>query len=186
MDVKEAIEKRRAYRALDPVEITPEIIQELAKAAQLAPSCFNMQPWNYVFVHEPDTLKKMHSALSQGNEWAQKASIIIAVFSEPEADCQILEREYYLFDTGMATSQMLLRATELGLVAHPIAGFSPRKTKEILGIPEDKMVISLIIVGKKSEDNSLMEPHQIEAEKDRPKRKPVDEWLHINRYNSQD
>jgi len=28
----------------------------------------------------------------------------------------------------------------LGLVAHPIAGFSPKKTKEIPGIPEEYQV----------------------------------------------
>ena len=186
MDVENAIKNRRAYRALAPVDITPETIQELASAAQLAPSCFNMQPWNYVFVKDHDMLKKMHEALSKGNEWAQNASMIIAVFSEPEADCIIRDREYYLFDTGLATGQMILRATELGLVAHPIAGFSPRKVREILDIPDDKMVIALIIIGKKSDDSSLMTDQQIDAEKGRPERKPIDEWLHINKYNSQD
>ncbi len=186
MDVKEAIENRRAYRALAPVQITDEIIQEMARAAQLSASCFNMQPWNYVFVTEQDTLEKMHGALSQGNEWAQKASLIIAVFSEKEADCVIREREYYLFDTGMATAQMILRATDLGLVAHPIAGFSPRKVRQVLDIPDDKLVIALVIVGKKSDDTSLLNEQQAETESQRPGRKPIGDWVHTNRYNNQD
>jgi nitroreductase len=182
MDVRDAIEKRRAYRALGPVEITPEIIGELARAAQLSASCFNNQPWRYVFVHEQEMLGKMHSALSQGNEWARNASMIIAVFSEKGADCVIRDREYYLFDTGMATGQMILRATEMGLVAHPIAGFSPKKTKEILGIPADKTVIALVIVGRHSDDTGLMNPDQIENEKQRPKRKHIGEFAHSNKY----
>lgn len=44
MDVKEAIRERRAYRSLDPVEITESLIRDLAESAQLAPSCFNNQP----------------------------------------------------------------------------------------------------------------------------------------------
>lgn len=186
MDVSGAIEARRAYRALEPVEITRETIDQLAGAAQLSASCFNNQPWRYVFVHEPTILQNMHSALSQGNEWARKASMIIAVFSEKEADCVIRDREYYLFDTGMATGQMILRATELGLVAHPIAGFSPRKVREILDIPETMMIIALIIVGKKTNDLMGLAQHQLEAEGIRPERKPVDEFAHINRYNSHD
>ena len=186
MNVKEAIEIRRAYRALAPVKITSELIRELANAAQLAPSCFNMQPWNYVFVHEPEMLDKMYSALSQGNEWAENASLIIAVFSDKEADCIIREREYFLFDTGLATGQMLLRATEMNLIAHPIAGFSPRKVKKILAIPENKLVIALIVVGKRSNDTTGLAEHQIESESQRPERRPLDEWTHINRYNSQD
>ncbi|MCF8008335.1 MAG: nitroreductase family protein [Halanaerobiales bacterium] len=50
MDVKEAIEKRRAYRSLEPVKIDKMLIKELSEAASLAPSCFNNQPWKYVFV----------------------------------------------------------------------------------------------------------------------------------------
>ena len=48
----------------------------------------------------------------------------------------------------MATAFIILRATELGLVAHPIAGFDEDKVKEILGIPDDRRVITLVIVGK--------------------------------------
>jgi nitroreductase len=183
MDVKEAINKRRAYRSLTPVEITDELIRDLAESAQLFCSCFNNQPWRYVFVYDPEMLKKMHSALSQGNEWAQAASMIIAVFSKSELDCQIKGRNYYFFDTGMATAAIILRATELELVAHPIAGYSPKKTREILGIPDDMEVIALIIVGGHSEEISpVLSEKQREAEKKRPYRMPIDKFAHKNIY----
>jgi len=184
LDVKEAIEKRRAYRALEPVKINDDLVKDLAECASLAPSCFNNQPWRYVFVYEPEQLKRMHSALSQGNEWARQASLMVVVFSKKEDDCVIKEREYFLFDTGMATAHMILRATELGLVAHPIAGFSPKKTREILGIPDEMMVITILIVGKHSgEMTPEMAQHQIDAEKNRPERKGLKEFAHMNRYN---
>lgn len=184
MDVKEAIEKRRAYRALEPAKITDGLVEDLAECASLAPSCFNEQPWQYVFVYEPEQLKKMHSALSQGNEWARHASLMVVVFSKKEDDCIIKEREYYLFDTGMATALMILRATELGLVAHPIAGFSPKKTKAMLGIPDEFTVIALIIVGKHLETASdMLSEEQKEVENIRPERKELKEFVHMNRYN---
>ncbi|KPJ72081.1 nitroreductase [candidate division TA06 bacterium DG_78] len=183
MTVKEAIDKRRAYRSFIPVEITDELIKDLAQSAQLFCSCFNNQPWRYVFVYEPEMLKKMHTALSQGNEWAQAASMIIAVLSKPEFDCVIKDRKYYLFDTGMATAAIILRATELGLVAHPIAGFSPRKTKEILEIPNDMEVITLVIVGKHSEEiNPVLSDKQRTAEKKRPERISIEKFVYLNRY----
>jgi nitroreductase len=183
LDVKEAIENRRAYRSLEKVEITDELIKDLAESAGLAASCFNYQPWQYVFVYDKKALTDMYGALSQGNEWAQQASMIIAVFSNREDDCVIKDREYYLFDTGMATAHLILRATELGLVAHPIAGFSPKKTREMLGIPENMNVITLIIVGKKSDKmNPVMVEHQVEAENERPERKALEDFVHINRY----
>jgi nitroreductase len=69
--------------------------------------------------------------------------MIIAVFSRVDYDCVIRAREYYLFDTGMATAFITLRATELGLVAHPIAGFDENKAKDTLGIPDDMRLTTL-------------------------------------------
>ncbi len=183
MDVKEAIKKRRAFRSLEPFEITKELINDLAECAQITASCFNNQPWRYIFVYNKDDLIRMHEALSTGNEWARKASLIIVVLGRKEDDCIIRDRIYYQFDIGMATEAMILRATELGLVAHPIAGYSPKKTREILGIPENIDVITLVIIGKHSDKiDPVLSDKQVEAEKERPKRKEMDEFVYINRY----
>ena len=186
MDVKQAIMERRAYRSFDPVEITEELIENLAASAQLAPSCFNNQPWRYVFVYDPVVLKQMHTVLSSGNEWVQKASLIIVVLSKKEYDCVMKDgREYYQFDTGMATAFLILRATELGLVAHPIAGYSPTKTREILGIPDDLNVVTLVNVGKHADTpNELLSKKQAEEEKIRPERKPLIEFVYRNRFTA--
>jgi len=183
MNIIQAIRERRAYRSLEQVKITKELIRDLARSIQLAPSCFNNQPWRFVFVYEPETLKNMHAALSRGNEWAQSASMIIAVFSKKEDDCIIRDREYHQFDTGMGVGFLILRATELGLVAHPIAGFSPKKTREILGIPEEYQVITLIIVGKHTKQiNPVLSEKQVEAERTRPERMPLKKFVYFNRF----
>jgi len=185
MDVTQAIENRRAYRSLEQVEITKALIEDLAGHARLAPSCNNNQPWRFVFVHDPGTLVEMRAALSANNGWVHAASMIVAVFSRKEDDCVIKDREYDQFDCGLASAFLILRATELGLVAHPIAGFSPKKTKEILGIPEDYRVIALINVGKKAAAlNPILTPKQIEEEKTRPGRKALDDFVFHNRYRS--
>lgn len=185
MNVKEAIQKRRAYRSLDPVEITNDLINDFAACAQLSASCFNNQPWRFVFVYDLEMLKKMHEALSSGNEWARSASMIIAVLSKKEFDCIIKERVYHQFDTGMATAFLILRATELGLVAHPIAGYSPKKTREVLGIPEDLEVITLVIVGKHSPTiKPVLSEKQVNDEKTRPERFPLEKFVYLNRFTN--
>jgi len=111
--------------------------------------------------------------------------MIIVVLGKKEDDCVIRDREYYQFDIGMATANLILRATELGLVAHPIAGYSPKKTREILGIPDDVNVITLIIVGKRSDKiDPVLSDKQVEAEKKRPERIPVSEFVYINKYTT--
>jgi nitroreductase len=183
MDVKDAIEKRRNYRSLVPAKITDELINDLAHSAQLAPSCFNNQPWRYVFVDDKKVLKDLQPALSKGNEWVFGASLIIAVVSNKEMDCVVKGREYFLFDVGTATAFLILRATELGLVAHAIAGFDEQKVKEVLNIPEEMTVITLVNVGRHSEKmSSLMSEKQIAGEKDRPERIPLSEFAFRNSF----
>ncbi len=109
--------------------------------------------------------------------------MIIAVFGKKEDDCDIKGREYYLFDIGVASGFIQLRATELGLVAHPIAGFREGKVKEILEIPEEMKVITLICVGKKSNSlNEVLSEKQVAWENDRPERKSLEEFVYMNRY----
>lgn len=183
MDVHTAIETRRAFRSLAPAAAGEELARDLARHAQLAPSCNNNQPWRYVFVYEPEALAAMRPVFNPGNEWCHAASMIVAVFSRKEDDCLIRDREYHLFDVGMATAFLILRATELGLVAHPIAGYSPKKAREVLGIPEEYQVVTLVQIGRHAEGLSpVLSEKQIEAEKARPERLPLEKFASMNRY----
>ena len=78
------------------------------------------------------------------------ASEIVVVCGRIEDDCVIKDREYTLFDLGMAAAFLILRATETGLVAHPIAGFSPKKTHEVLGISDSYRIITMIALGRRA------------------------------------
>ncbi|KKN03172.1 hypothetical protein LCGC14_1110340 [marine sediment metagenome] len=186
MDVKEAIERRRAYRSLDHIDISVNLINDLAKVAQIAPSCANKQPWRLIFVYDEQELRNLFNVLSKGNKWVENTSMLIAVFSKPEDDCIIGERKYYLFDTGMATAFIILRATELGLVAHPIAGFNEDKAKNLLNIPDDMRLITLITIGKHSKEvNPVLSESMKLGEKQRPPRISLEKFVYLNKYNKE-
>ncbi len=183
MDVHAAIESRRAVRSLAPAPVSGELVRDLAGHAQLAPSCANNQPWRYVFVVEPAALEALRAVFNPGNEWCHAASMVVAVFSRKEDDCLFRDREYHQFDAGLATAFLILRATELGLVAHPIAGFSPAKVRETLGIPAIYQVITLVIVGRHADSPSpLLSEKQVAWETSRPERLPLDRFAFLNRY----
>ena len=185
MNVKKAIEKRRAYRSLESIKIDDKLINDLAHVAQIAPSCSNNQPWRFVFVYDKELLQKLFTTLTPHNNWIENASMMIAVFSSPKYDCTIKEREYYLFDTGLAVAFIMLRATELGLVAHPIAGFNEEKAKEILGIPDEMRLITFINIGKHSKTvNPVLSENMKLGEKQRPPRKDLSEIIYINEFGN--
>ena len=165
------------------MEITDDLIRELARSASLAPSCFNKQPWNFIFVRDPNQLHRLHETLPDGNEWARDGSLLVAVFSRKNLDCVIKKRVYYLFDTGLASAFLILRATEIGLVAYPIAGFDEERGKDVLEIPTQMRLIALIVVGKKTGGvNPALSDFQKQAELNRPQRKSFGEFAFIDRY----
>ena len=183
MELRELIEKRRALRSLERVEITEDMIKKMTEAAILAPSCFNNQPWRFVFVTEEDKLKAVFGGLSKGNEWMQAASAVVAVFTQKEIDCVVKGREYYLFDTGMATAYMMLMATDMGLVFHPIAGFHEDRIKEVLDIPAAMTLITLAAIGKATGTiGELLTEKQALSEDQRPERLPLEKVLFFNKF----
>jgi len=182
--LRDILDRRRATRSLAPVEITQAMIKDLAESARLMPSCFNKQPWRFIFVYDKEQLTSLHPALNKGNEWAKKASLIVAVFTKKDLDCVIKDREYYLFDTGMATAALILRATEMGLVAHPIAGYDEDKVKEALNIPAEYQVIALVNIGKQADEiDPILSDYQKLAEKERPARLPLENFVYLNKFS---
>lgn len=183
MDVHTAIETRRATRSLAPTPISADLVRDLASHAGLSPSCSNNQPWRFVFVFDPDRLEAMKPVYNPGNRWCHAASLMIAVLARREDDCVIKERAYHLFDTGLAVAFLILRATELGLVAHPIAGYGPAQTRQVLGIPEEFDVVTIVLVGRQADRiDPTLSPAKIKDETERPERLPLEAFAFLNRY----
>lgn len=185
MEVVDAIRARRAKRAIDARPIEEEKIEALVEAVRLSASCFNNQPWRVVICRGPEALEQVKGTLAKGNVWATRAPVIMVVAARPPDDCQLTDkRDYFLFSTGLAIGQLELRATELGLIAHPIAGYDPLKAKGVLGIPEDFIVITYVVVGYPGSDDSLLSDKQRLAEAVRPERKPIGENFFLDKWGS--
>jgi nitroreductase len=183
MDVEDAIRRRRALRSFTAAPVGDAEVRRLAEAASLSASCSNNQPWRFVFVRRPDVLETLREALTKGNAWARHASMIVAVASRRDLDCDLSGRDYWLFDTGMATAQMILAAVEMGLVAHPIAGYDEALAREALGIPEDHRVVTLVIVGSPADGVApYLSEKQAHAENTRPERKPFEAFAFLDRW----
>ena len=202
MDVKKAIEERRAYRSLIKTKISRSSIKELIEAARLCCSAENNQPWRFVFVTDPELMDRLHATFIADNAWAVNASMYVAVCSNEKLDDTVNDRDilgmmsnggklssngnerpYYLFDTGMATGFMILRAVELGLVAHPIAGYLEQRVQKILGIPKNVTVAALLVVGKRAKTiDPELPPEMKKDERVRPARLPAGEIAFMDRY----
>ncbi|MEA2067027.1 MAG: nitroreductase family protein [Thermotogota bacterium] len=168
------ISLRRARRSFREEKVLRKDIERLIKAAHLAPSCFNKQPWRFVAVDDMETLEKLHEYIPDGNKWMHKAPVLLIVYSRQEDDCDLSDnRSYYLFDTGLAVGMLLTQATKMGLLAHPIAGYKPKKFEKTLDLPDDSVLITVIATGYQGESSLLDEKSQ-KGEITGRKRKPVE------------
>lgn len=166
--------RRKATRAIAERPVEPEKIEAILEAARLAPSCYNNQPWRFLVLDEPEALEKGREALSQGNYWAKTAPVLLIGYSRPDLDCQLRDgREYYLFDLGLAVENVMLQATELGLVARPMAGYSQRKLKEAFDFPDSFEVMIVIAIGYEGDVSTLEKRHQKTTRAPR-KREPLE------------
>jgi nitroreductase len=143
METLEAIHKRCSLKAhLSENAIEPDKIKVVLGAACLAPSARNMQPWHFVVVQGKEAVENLVRAAFFGpSTVVEKAPVVIVVCARPEDDVVIDGKEYYLFDVGLAVGNILLAATDLGLVTHPMASFNEAEVKRVLHIPDDYRVV---------------------------------------------
>ncbi|HET90873.1 MAG TPA: nitroreductase [Chloroflexi bacterium] len=176
------LHRRKATRAISERPVEAEKVEAIFEAARLSASCANNQPWRFLVLDgdDPEALSRGREALSGGNYWAKTAPLLIFGYSKPDLDCQIAgTREYYLFDLGMAVQNILLQATELDLVARPMAGFSPGKVRAAFGLTDEFEVLVAIAIGYEGDLSTLSEKHQQVSQSPR-QRKAMEEIVGFN------
>lgn len=152
--------KRHATRSISPEALPDALVDELVEAVRLAPSCFNKQPWRWLFLTSEDARAKGRQVLSKGNQpWAGRAPLLVIGHTRPEDDCQLPGRDYHQFDLGLSAMNLMLAATEHDLVARPMAGFDPDRAKELFDLPDDAQPLVMLAIGKPSNDEDHLADH---------------------------
>jgi nitroreductase len=137
----------RAFQEERPVE--RETVLTLLEAARWAPSCFNDQPRRFLVFDgsDLDALEKARGCLSEGNAWARKAPVLMLSVARETFEQNGKPNRWAQHDTGLATENLLLEAVELGLAAHPMAGYDAGRARSEFGIPEGFTPIAMIAIG---------------------------------------
>lgn len=148
MDVLPEIKNRMSPLVFAEKDVEKEKLDALIEAARWAPSCFNNQSWNYIFVHKDSLSRRnLEKALSLGNGWAKRAPYIAAVSANPEADCEVNGLPYYAYDAGLSVMSMTIEAEHQGLRVHQMAGYNEEKARKALGIPENHRLVVVFALG---------------------------------------
>ena len=150
-------------------------IMALFEAARWAPSCFNEQPWLFVYATEPEQRRKLVSVLVEKNQrWAAKCPLLMFILARRQFKEGARENRHAPFDAGSAWMSLALQARRQGLYAHAMAGFSLKKAYEVLGVSKEEYhIMAAVAVGRKGDADQL--PQDLLAMESPNMRKPLAE-----------
>ncbi len=153
--VYKAIVCRRTIRRFKQETIPKAILKRLINAARLAPSAANLQPLEFIIITDKDIRAKIFSHLS----WAG----YIAPYGTPVPDKRPVayiailvnktkaQPKYAAYDVAAAAQNILLTAWEQGIGSCWMQAIDRGRVKEILGIPGDYRLDSIISLGYRAE-----------------------------------
>ena len=170
-DTVSTILTRTSIRAFEDRAVDAQTVELLLKAGMAAPSCVNLQPWEFLVLTTPEAREKVVRGLGC-NEFAAMASVIII-------PCANLQKTFegdtgnWMADLSAATENILLAAHSLGLGGVWIGGWPNEGRMAGLArefnLPEHIVPVSILPIG-------------YPAESPAPKDKWVPEKVHWEAY----
>ncbi|MGE4543031.1 MAG: nitroreductase family protein [Pedobacter sp.] len=150
---------RWSPRAFKQDALPDHQIQTLFEAARWAPSCFNEQPWLFVYPANAQHREMFLDLLVPKNRrWACKAPLLLFLLARRHFAQSGKENRHALFDTGAAWLSLALQARRLGLYAHAMAGFDLERSYQQLHVDPDKYtVVAAIAIGRRDSPEDLPE-----------------------------
>ena len=169
----ELLRQRRSIRQYDArKDVSKACIEQLLTAAIEAPSWKNMQTSRYHIVMSSDVRDRLKECLAPKNRVsiADAPTLIVTTFVKGvvgfERDGTVtneLADGWGIYDLGLQNAILLLKATELGLDTIVLGLRDADAIRDLLHIPDDEIIVSVIGLGYRSKDSI------------RPRRKDISE-----------
>ena len=143
MDIFDCIRSRPAVRSFRPEPIPHAVIKKILQAGQQAHSQRNRQPWRFVVIQDREMLKQI-GALASTGPYIAEAPMAIALAIEGAKNPYI--------DATRAAECLMLTAWGEGVGSCWVGGLDRPKIKELLGIPADAELVTIIPFGYPTEE----------------------------------
>ncbi len=191
MKVFDLILSRRTIRQFEPKPVPRSILKKIVDTARLAPSAANRQPLEFLVVDDKEVVDRIFPCLKwagyivpEGNPRSghEPTSYIITLINSK------VRKSGFEWDAGAAIENMILSALEEGIGSCWLASVDREMVRDIVGLPEDYTIDSILALGYPDESPVVEElVDSVEYWKDEhgrlhvPKRK-LDSILHYNKF----
>jgi len=137
---------RRSVREFKDRQISKEEINTILNAGRWAPSGLNNQPWRFVVIRDPETIRQL-SECTHYSGIVAGAPLLIAAFLDTESS---YNRTKDLQAIGASVQNMLLACCDLGLGAVWLGEIlnQNEKVNSILGFPPKLELMAVLAIGE--------------------------------------
>ena len=175
--IHDLLAQRWSPRSFSDRPVSAQQVGSLLEAARWAPSCFNDQPWRYIVAsrEQEEAFAAILGCLMEKNQqWAKNAAVLMIAVAAETFERNGKPNRHAMHDVGLASAQLTVQATAMGLSVHQMAGFSRDKAREALAIPENFEPIVALAIGYRGDPDALPEGFR-DSEKGPRSRKPLSE-----------
>ncbi len=137
---------RQAVRRFSDRMVPPEILARILECARYAPSAREDQPWRFIVVQDALTRHRIARAVFQG-ELVRTAPVLVIGCARVHSNIAGSGRPSHPIDLAAATEAMVLAAADMSLATAWITGFRESEIQQVLGIPADVPVVTLLALG---------------------------------------
>ncbi|MDX1757757.1 MAG: 5,6-dimethylbenzimidazole synthase [Marinobacter sp.] len=185
-----------------PDELPSEVVEQILRAATLAPSVGFSQPWEFVLVRDPAVRRRVADSFEAENRKAEaqfsdhrrqlysrlklegilEAPLNVAVFYKPSSGPvlgQTTIRETGEYSVVCAIQNMWLMARALNVGMGWVSILNPQDVKTILQAPADHKLVAWLCLGYVKQFHDQPELEKLQWER----RKPLDLALHWDRFD---
>ncbi len=176
-DCNDIFPMRWSPRAMSGEAVSDQELNILFEAAHWAPSCFNNQPWRFLFAKKDSKHWEIFfNLLSENNKlWCKQAGVLLVIVAKMTFDFDDAPDPTFAFDTGAAWENLALQASMMGLVCHGMAGFDHEKAKNELHVPENYKIMAMAAIGKPGKKEDL--PENLREREMPSERKSIDQII---------
>ena len=183
-EIHDLLARRWSPRAFEDKAVPEGVLMRCFEAARWAPSCYNDQPWRFVYAHRENEKAFqliLDSLMDMNRLWAMKAPVLMIGVAKTHFRHNGNVNAHARYDLGQALAAFSIQAMSQDLYVHQMAGFSPEKAAVNLDIPDGYEAVTAVAVGYVGDAEQLDENYK-GMERSPRTRIALEELVHKNSW----
>lgn len=158
--VHDLVARRWSPRVFADRPVSEAVLHSVLEAARWAPSSFNEQPWRLIVATRDNAqdYQRLLACLVPFNQgWAKSAPVLMITVAAMTFEKNGKANRHAYHDVGLASAQLALQATGLGLAAHFMAGFDADAVRATFAVPDGFEPVAAVALGYAEDPDALTE-----------------------------